>query len=112
VGLRTNCRYLKIIKLKNKSMNKLKFKAIVSSLLLITFLVVAITGIGLWLAPSGRIARLENWEFLGVFDKHRLENLHTRFGFLMVGLILIHLFLNWKMFLGELKVLFGVKREK
>jgi hypothetical protein len=92
-------------------MNKLKFKAIISSLLLIAFLIVVVTGVGLWLATSGRIARLENWTFLGLLDRHRLETMHTRFGFGMVGIILIHLALNFKMFISELKVLFGINKK-
>jgi hypothetical protein len=93
-------------------MNKLKFKAIISSLLLITFVVVAITGVGLWLVPKGPATNLADWKFLGIFGKHQLERLHTIGGFLMIVLIIVHLFSNWKIFMGELKVLFGIKKNK
>ena len=85
--------------------NIVKIRVILSSLLLITFIVVLFTGIGLYFSPSGKIAKEINWNFLG-FNKLQLENLHTISGFIMSGLILIHLFLNYKMFLGEIKSLF------
>jgi len=85
--------------------NIIKIRAILSSLLLITFIIVLFTGIGLYFSPSGKIAKEISWTFLG-FNKWQLENLHTRSGFFMSALIIIHLFINYKMFLGELKVLF------
>ncbi len=85
--------------------NLIKIRAILSSLLIIVFIVVVFTGIGLYLSPSGRIAKEMSWTFLG-FDKWQLENLHTLSGFLMFGMIIIHLLINHKMFLGEIKALF------
>lgn len=71
--------------------NIIKIKAILSSLLLILFIIVLLTGIGLHISPSGKIA---------------LKKLHTIAGYIMSGLIIIHLFLNRKIFLNELKTLF------
>jgi len=88
--------------------NKLKVKAIISSLLLLIFIIVTITGVGLWLAADLTPAELKDWTFLGMHRK-QLATMHTRFGFAMVGLIIIHLFSNWRMFMTELKVLFGRK---
>ena len=85
--------------------NVIKIKAVLSSLLLIDFIVVIFTGMGLYFAPAGRIAKINNWNFLG-FEKSQLENMHTLFGFIMLVLIIIHLSLNYKMFLSELKILF------
>ncbi len=85
--------------------NLMKIRAILSSLLLIVFIIVVFTGIGLYFSPSGRIAAEISWNFLG-FSKWRLENLHTLSGFIMSGLVIIHLLINYKMFLGEIKTLF------
>jgi len=85
--------------------NIIKIRAILSSLLLITFIIVLFTGIGLYFSPSGRIAREIGWTFLG-FNKEKLENLHTLSGFIMSALVMIHLFVNYKMFLSEIKTLF------
>ncbi len=83
----------------------IKIRAILSSLLLITFIIVLFTGIGLYFSPSGKAAREINWSFLG-FDKWQLENLHTLSGFIMSALIIIHLLINYKLFLNEIKTLF------
>ncbi len=85
--------------------NLVKIRAVLSSLLVIVFIIVVFTGIGLYFAPSGRVAKEISWSFLG-FNKWQLENLHTVSGFLMLGIVLTHLSINYKMFLGELKTLF------
>ena len=85
--------------------NKIKFRAITSSLLIINFVVLTFTGIGLYLSPSGYITKATAWTFLGI-SKFKLENLHAVFGFILIALLLIHLFLNYKMFFNEFKILF------
>ena len=75
-------------------------RAILSSLLIIVFVVVAFTGIGLYFAPADPVG----WSFFGL-KKMQLEKLHTVSGFVMIGLIIVHLSLNFKMFIGELKSL-------
>ncbi|MCD6109214.1 DUF4405 domain-containing protein [bacterium] len=85
--------------------NTIKIRAILSSLLFITFAIVLFTGIGLYISPSGKIAGEAGWNFFG-FGKLQLENLHTLFGFVMSALVIVHLLMNYKMFLGEIKMLF------
>ncbi len=85
--------------------NIVKIRAIFSSLLLIIFIVVTVTGIGLYFSPLGRIAKEIRWNFFG-FDKWQLENLHTLFGFIMFALVIIHLSVNYKMFFCEIKAFF------
>ncbi len=85
--------------------NIIKIRAILSLVLLIAFLFVLFTGVGLYFSPSERIARELNWSFLG-FNKWQLEKLHTLSGFIMSGLVMIHFFLNYKLFLSEIKTLF------
>ncbi len=83
-------------------MNLLKLKAAVSSSLAVLLIPVAFTGIGLYFAPSGRIARETSWAFFGL-SKLQLEQLHTITGFIFAGLAVIHFILNLKMLLCELK---------
>ncbi len=85
--------------------NFVKVRAIVSMLLILLFVVVTFTGIGLYFAPSGRIARETNWLFFGI-NRFKLGNLHTITGFVMTALILLHFLVNYKMFFGEIKSLF------
>ena len=70
-----------------------------------TFIVVFFTGLGLAFAPAGKIAKETGWTFLG-FPKFKLEKLHNVSGFVMSGLVVVHLFLNYKLLLIELKMLF------
>ncbi len=69
-------------------MNKkdlMKFKAILSLSLLVDFAIVMVTGIVEW-AGNNHVAKL-----------------HTISGFLMGALVAIHLTLNWKLLMGELR---------
>ncbi|HDD36205.1 MAG: DUF4405 domain-containing protein [Archaeoglobaceae archaeon] len=76
-------------------MNRRFVKTTTDVLLLIGLVVMGITGIGMYLAPPGRMARAKNWTYLGL-DKHTLEDIHTYFGFMMLAIVLLHLTLNWK----------------
>jgi len=86
-------------------MKTIKIKAILSSLLLIAFIITTFTGAGLYFAPSEKIITEDVWSFFG-FSKFQLINLHVRLGFIMSGIIIVHLFMNYKMFLVEIKALF------
>ncbi|KAA0002814.1 MAG: DUF4405 domain-containing protein [Thermoplasmata archaeon] len=75
--------------MKNKKRLVVKIRGIVSILLGIVFLVASITGIKLFLSPKGKATTL-----------------HTAAGFLIMALATIHLILNYKMLISELKILF------
>ena len=92
------------------SKNMVKLRGILSLSLLIVSILVIFTGIGLYLAPSGRIARETGWNFLG-FNLTRLENLHTVAGFTMAVLIVIHFIINYKLFINEVKQVFRTKNK-
>ena len=62
-------------------------------LLTVDFVIEGLSGIALYLAPSGRLARDLAWTFLGL-DKGVWEALHTYFGFAMVALVAVHLLVN------------------
>ncbi len=87
------------------SKNIVKIRGILSSLLLIISIIAIFTGIGLYFAPSGRIARGTGWSFFG-FNLSKLEMLHTVTGFIMAVLIVIHFIINYKMFKNEMKQVF------
>jgi len=75
--------------MKNKKRLVVKIRGIVSTMLLILFLIASITGIKLFLSPKGKATTL-----------------HTIVGFSIMALIVIHFILNYKMLLSELKILF------
>ena len=78
-------------------MNKkdlMKFKAILSLVLLVDFAIVMVTGIMEW-AGNNRVAKL-----------------HTITGFLMGLIVTIHLIMNWKLLVGELTGKLEIKMRK
>ena len=74
-------------------MNKWRF--VISTTLIILTIIVGITGVLLYLAPSGPGVYI-----LGL-PKEKITNLHTVMGFLMLGVILAHLTINWKLYTKE-----------
>ncbi|AKG91584.1 protein of unknown function {DUF4405} [Geoglobus ahangari] len=90
-------------------MSRRSLRAAVDVLLVIGFVVILVTGIGLYFAPSGRIAKETGWTWMGM-DKETLEEVHTYFGFSMVAVGLVHLFLNYRAMYYLLKHTVSVKR--
>ena len=86
-------------------------RGVVDLLLLIVFVGIAVTGISLYLAPSGRIAESIGWTFLGM-DKEALTNVHTYLGFIMIGLVGVHLLIGFKSMWVMLKSAFRSSKTK
>lgn len=78
-------------------MNTAEIRFYISTLLMIDFLMVLISGIALYFAPSGPATV---W---GV-DKELWEAIHTITGFTMAALVLTHLWINWTMYKNEAKI--------
>ena len=91
-------------------MNRKLIKTIVDVLLLVGLTVMGVTGIGMYLAPPGRIAKITGWTFLGL-DKYTLGDIHTYFGFTMLSIGLLHLTLNWTPLKSLLKTLSNSKSD-
>ncbi|SHH58780.1 DUF4405 domain-containing protein [Thermosipho atlanticus] len=85
--------------------NLVKVKAITSLVLIGLFIVIFVSSIGLSIAPSGKIARVTGWEFIG-FSKQLLSTIHTWFGYILGALIVFHFVLNYKLFACEIRNLF------
>ena len=77
-------------------MKQLSIKAILSSLLLLTFLFLALSGALLYFGKTGVV--------LG-FTRHTLRNAHAWAALLMCVLASVHLFLNLRLFGAELRSL-------
>lgn len=100
-----------VVKRRNFNYNLflIKVKGVISSLMFILFVPVMFSGIGLYFAPSGREARLYNWTFLG-FSKEQLEVMHDIPGLVFAALTIIHLILNFKIYVNEIKCLLSIKK--
>ncbi|ASJ15687.1 hypothetical protein A3L04_00645 [Thermococcus chitonophagus] len=84
-------------------------RGIIDLLLTITFIIIAISGIALHLAPSGRIAESIGWTFLGL-NKDSWETIHTYLGFVMIGLVALHLLIGFNSMITMLRM--GLKKSK
>ncbi len=86
-------------------MKIVKVRGITSLVLLVLFVIVMFTGIGLFVAPRGYIARQMGWTFFGM-SKEALEVWHDYCGFAMGAVVVLHFILNYKLFVNEIKALF------
>ncbi len=73
----------------------IKWRSFVSLYLVISFFMMLISGVIMYLAPPGRIANWSNWSILG-FTKKQWIAQHTLFSFLWVITVTFHLIYNWK----------------
>lgn len=80
-------------------------RAVVSSVLFITFFPCVASGLTLLTAPSGRVARETGWTFAG-FTREALESIHRVTGIIMGLAVLLHIVLNWRWYGSELRALF------
>jgi hypothetical protein len=74
---------------------KFNFRGFVSLFVVILFLLISVSGIILYVAPSGRIANEAGWSVLGL-NKFDWQSVHTIFTFIFVITIGFHLFYNWR----------------
>lgn len=65
----------------------------------ISFIVDTISGIILYIAPPGRIANWTNWTVWGL-NKEAWSAIHTIFGYVLLIIVALHLYYNWKIFIG------------
>ncbi len=71
--------------------------------LLLSFLMLLVSGVILYISPPGRVANWTDWRMLGL-TKTGWENQHAIFGFAFALLSIFHLFvINWKAFFSYLK---------
>ncbi len=75
------------------------WRAFVTFYVVLSFLVIAVTGIVLFITPPGRIANWSDWRLLG-FSKSQWQSVHTIFSFIFVVAASFHLFFNWRVILG------------
>lgn len=82
-----------------------KVRAFISLLLVVIFFMLIFTGIGLWISPSGKIAKISSWDYFAM-DKTTLKTVHFYAGILMNVLGCIHLILNYKLLKIKLKCVY------
>ena len=81
--------------------NKFSWRGWTTFVVTVSFIVDTVSGVILYIAPPGRIANWTNWTIWGL-DKEEWAAIHTIFGYLLLVIVGIHLYYNWKMFINFL----------
>jgi hypothetical protein len=81
---------------------RFNWRAFFSLYVVISFIVITITGIVLFVSPPGRVANWSEWT-LGGLTKEQWQAVHTTFTFLFVVAAAFHVYFNWKILLSYLK---------
>ena len=71
------------------------FRAMTTFVVTVSFLIMAVSGVMLYLAPRGRVANWTHWSALGL-DKEQWADVHMTAAVLMLLAIAVHLYFNWK----------------
>jgi hypothetical protein len=91
-----------------------KWRGLATFMLVLGILVEIVSGIVLYITPLGRFANWTNWTLWGL-DKHQWAAVHTVFGYLLLIIIGLHLYFNWRVvvhfFWNKLHKSFNLKRE-
>ena len=81
---------------------KINWRSFTSIYMGFSFILMAITGIVLYIAPPGRVAYWSNWFFIGL-TKTEWQSVHTIFSFLFVVSGIFHIIFNWKPLISYLR---------
>ncbi|MEA3365078.1 MAG: DUF4405 domain-containing protein, partial [Candidatus Hydrogenedentes bacterium] len=89
-------------------------RGFISFVLLLSFIVMTVSGVVLYVAPKGRVANWTGWAVWGL-DKEEWAALHTVISLLFVVVTPLHIYYNWAVFWNYFKRRFekgfNLKRE-
>ena len=80
----------------------MKIRKITSLTAFLSFIVLLLTSIILYIVPHGRVAYWSDWHLWGL-TKTQWGNLHINVGFLFLLSMFVHIYLNWKPIVNYLK---------
>jgi hypothetical protein len=80
----------------------MKIRRIISLIALLSFCVMAATGIVMFLAPQSRVAYWNGWELFGL-SKRDFDAIHSTFMLLFLTSVIWHTVLNWKSLVDYLR---------
>jgi len=80
----------------------MSLRKITSLTTLLSFILLMVTSLFVYIKPQGKIANWANWEFLGL-NKGQWEALHTNLGLLFIVASIVHTVLNWNCIMAYLK---------
>ncbi len=80
----------------------MNLRKITSLTMLISFILLVLTSIILYIVPQGRVAYWADWHLWGL-SKSQWGDLHINLGFLFLTAGLLHIFYNWKPMIAYMK---------
>jgi len=80
----------------------MKMRTIISMTLFISFVLLVVTSIILYIVPHGRVAYWSDWHLWGL-TKNQWGDLHINLGFLFLLTGILHIYLNWRPLLTAMK---------
>ena len=80
----------------------MKFQRFVSLTAMLSFMILTISSIILYIIPNRKVTSWTNWNFIGL-DKQQWDNIHINLGILFLIMIIWHIYYNWKAMKNYLK---------
>jgi succinate dehydrogenase hydrophobic anchor subunit len=80
----------------------MKLRKVVSLTALISFVLVVLTSVILYIVPQGRVAYWADWRLWGL-SKEQWGDLHINLGLLFLLALFLHIYLNWRQITAYLK---------
>lgn len=77
-------------------------RAFVTMVMIASLVVFTLSGLALFVAPSGQMAQTIGWQLLAL-SKGQWETVHVAFGFLWMPLAALHLAYNWRVVRGYVR---------
>jgi hypothetical protein len=92
---------------------RFQWRAFVTLFVTLSALLLAVSGIVLYVAPPGRVAHWSLWTLAGL-DKEGWQAVHTVFAFLFILAGAFHLYFNWRIFWSYLrtKLVAGIRMKR
>ena len=89
------------------------WRAFVTLFVTLSFLLIATSGLVLYVAPPGRVAHWSLWTLAGL-DKEAWQSVHTVFAFLFVLAGVFHVYFNWRILWSYLrsKLVAGIRMKR
>ncbi len=91
-----------------KTKKKFNWRSFVSVYMTFSGIIIAVSGVILYIAPAGRIAKWTHISILGL-EKDQWQSLHTIFTFILVIAVGFHIYYNWRPLVSYLRTRFQQK---
>lgn len=85
-----------------QTQKKFNGRQLASLIVTFAFIIIAVSGLVLYIVPPGRVANWTNWMLFGL-TKDQWAAVHTIFAFIFIVSGIFHIYFNWRILIGYLK---------